>query len=306
MTILNPTLLRTFLAVRKHLSYTRAADEVYLSQPAVSRQIQQLERELGVPLFEQIGRTLHVTDAGSTLACEAEKLLADMERVAESVAAHRALDAGTLRIGAGTTPGFYLLPPIVGVFHRKYPGVEIDYVVEQSRGVEQKVLRNELDLGFIGGPPLSDYLLAETVAEDEIVCFASPSHPLADRRRINVKALGGETWIVRRPGSATRELFEAWLASAGGETGRTIELGCPEAVRSLVAAGVGIGYMSNLAIDADLRRKRLKQLAILGLKLRRRIYLIRHSDKHVSPLLKAFLDLLRSAIGRTNRSSSGD
>lgn len=298
MSTLNPAHLRTFLAARKHLNYTRAAEEVFLSQPAVSRQIQQLEQDLGASLFEQIGKTLHLTDAGDALAREAEVLLARMERIAESVAAYRSLGAGRLRVGAGTTPGFYLLPAILGRFHRKYPDVELDYIVEGSRGIEQKVLRNEVDLGFIGGSPCSDDLLAEAVAEDEIVCFASPAHPLASRRRINARSLADETWIVRRPGSATRDLFESWLASAGGRIGRTIELGCPEAVRSLVAAGIGIGYMSNLALEAELRQKHLKRLAVSGLKLKRTIHLIRHADKHVSPAMAALMEMIRARTSR--------
>ena len=108
MATLNPSHLRTFLAVKKHLSFTRAAEDVYLSQPAVSRQIQQLERDLGVSLFEQIGKSLHVTDAGTTLAQEAERLLASLDRVTESVTEHRSAEKGRLRIGAGTTPGFYI------------------------------------------------------------------------------------------------------------------------------------------------------------------------------------------------------
>ena len=294
--MMNPTHLRTFLAVRNHLSYTRAAEEVFLSQPAVSRQIQQLELDLGVSLFEQIGRTLHLTDAGGVLAQEAELLLARLGRVAESVAAYRSPDAGTLRLGAGTTPGFYLLPRILGRFHRKYANVRLDYKVENSHGVEQSVLRNEVDLGFIGGPPTSQDVIAEAVTEDEIICFASPSHELASRKRINVQTLAGHTWIVRKAGSATRDLFESWLTESGGRVGRTIELGCPEAVRSVVAGGIGFSYMSDLAVTTELRRKKLKRLAVTGLRLKRMIYVIRHRDKYVSPSMRAFQEMIRATL----------
>ena len=290
---MNPEHLKTFLAVRKHLSYTRAAEERFLSQPAVSRQIQQLSRELGVSLFELIGKSVHLTDAGRTLAQEAERLLADIDRVAESVARNRSAESGRLRIGAGTTPGFYLLPAALGRFARKAPGVELHYTVEDSHSIEQKILRNELDLGFVGVAPRSEEIVAEPFAEDEIICLASPSHALAAKKRIDVKSLERETWILRHRGSATRELFESWLAKQGGAVGRTIELGCPEAVRSLVVAGVGFTYMSRLAVGTELRRKRLQRLPVKGLRLRRTIFVIRHVDKHVSPVLEAFLSIVK-------------
>ena len=198
-----------------------------------------------------------------------------------------------LPIGAGPPPGFYPPPPALGRFARKAPGVELPYPVETSQSIEQKILHNELDLGFVGAPPRSREILAEPFAEDEIICLASPSHALAARKRIDVKSLERETWILRHRGSATRELFESWLAKQGGAVGRTIELGCPEAVRSLVVAGVGFTYMSRLAVGTELRRRQLKQLPVKGLRLRRTIFVIRHVDKHVSPVLEAFLSIVK-------------
>ncbi len=304
--VMNPTHLRTFLAVRHHLSYTRAAEAVFLSQPAVSRQIQQLERDLGVSLFEQLGRTLHLTDAGRALAQEAESVLARLERVSESIAAYRTLDAGRLRLGAGTTPGFYLLPGILGRFHRKYPNVQIDYLVDNSRAVEQRVLRNEIDLGFIGGAPHSRDVMADAVAEDEIICFAGPKHELAGRKRISVQMLARHTWIVRRQGSATRDLFESWLTQRGGVVGRTIELGCPEAVRAVVAGGIGFSYMSRLAVTSELKSNKLKRLAVTGLRLGRLIYVIRHRDKYMSPAMQAFHGMVGDAFTSRRAGASGD
>lgn len=293
---MNPEHLRTFLAVCKHRNFTRAAEQRFISQPAVSRQIQQLERGLGVALFEHIGKSLHLTDAGRTLVREARRLLADLDRVAESVAGHQSAATGRLRIGAGTTPGFCLLPPILGRFHQAYPGVELHYTVDNSETIEQKILGNELDLGFVGAPSSNSHILAKPIAEDEIICFTSPTHALASRKRISPKALERETWIVRRRGSATRELFEKWLADAGGVVGATIELGCPEAVRSLVVAGIGFGYMSVLAVAAELRDKRVTRLPVTGLQLRRSILQIRHVDKHVSPVLQVFLSMVDDSL----------
>lgn len=293
---MNPNHLRTFLAVRKHLNYTRAAEEVFLSQPAVSRQIRQLEQELGVSLFEQIGKSLYLTDAGRTLGGEAEKILGSMERAAEAVRTHRSPERGRLRIGGSTTPGLYLLPPLLGAFHARFPKVELRYAVENSRRIQQRIVRNELDLGFVGIQLPAADLDMEPMLDDEIVCFASPRHPLAKQGRIDPSALAAETWVMREKGSATRQLFESWLLAAGGKIGRTIELEWPEAVKAVVAGGVGFSFMSVHGLHSEIRQGRLKKLAVRGLHLERRIYLVRHVEKASSPVTEAFLSMLSSAL----------
>jgi len=300
---MNPQHLRTFLAVKKHRNYTRAGEELFLSQPAVSRQVRQLERELGVRLFEQIGKSLHLTEAGQTLALEAGKILGALERTAEAVKAHRSAEDGRLRIGGSTTPGFYLLPNLLGRFHARYPRVDLHYTVENSLRIEQMILRNSLDLGFVGAHLAHDDLHMEPLVDDEIVCFAALSHPLAGRRRIAPRSLAEETWILREKGSATRRLFESWLAKTDAAVGRTIELRSPEAIKALVAAGVGFSFMSVLAIKEELRRKQLKRLPVTGLQLHRPIYLVRHTDKHTSPVMETFLAIVRNAIGGQRQGS---
>jgi LysR family transcriptional regulator, transcriptional activator of the cysJI operon len=295
---MNPIHLRTFLAVRKHLNYTRAAEELYLSQPAVSRQIRQLEQKLKTPLFEQIGKSLHLTDAGRTLALEAEKILGAMERAGEVVRAHLSAERGSLRIGASTTPGLYMLPDGMGRFQERFPAVEFHYVVENSSRIEQMIIRNELDLGFVGARLTNDDLLMEPVGYDEIVCFAGPSHRLASRKRIDPRSLDGEIWVMREKGSATRLLIESWLAGIGGRTGRTIELGSPETVKALVAAGIGFSFMSSSGLRDELRAGRFKKLPVSRLNLGRQIYLVRHKDKHTSPAMNAFLEMVKTTFAR--------
>ena len=297
---MNPVHLRTFLAVLKHLNYTRAAEELFLSQPAVSRQIRQLEQDLGLRLIEQIGKSLNLTDAGRTLADEAGKLLGNLERVTEVVRSHRSAECGRLRVGASSTPGLYLLPQVLGRFHADYPDVELHYVIENSLHIEQKIVRNELDLGFLGVHPSHHELMAEKLLDDEIVCFSNASHRLAKRRRIDATTLAGETWIIREKGSATRRRFESWLAKAGGTLGSVIELQGPEAVKALVAAGVGISFMSIHGLKRGIRRRQFKKLLVTGLRLERPICLVRHADKHTSPTMETFLTLVRAAFAATD------
>ena len=293
---MNPHRLRTFLAVRRHLNYTRAAEEVFLTQPAVSRQVRQLEEELGVRLFEQIGKSLYLTDAGETLAVEAEKLLGAMERTAEAVRSHRSADRGSVRIGASTTPGFYLLPDLLGQFHRRFPKVALHYTVENSLKIEQKIVRNELDLGFVGAHLSNEELELKPLLEDEIVCFTSPSHHLAKVRHIAPSSLEEEMWIIREKGSATRRLFEHWLSSRKGTIRKAIELTCPEACKALVRAGIGISFMSVHGLRSEIRTKRLMRVPVTGMSLKRPIFLARHSDKPNSPVMESFLAIVENAL----------
>ena len=289
---MNPEHLKTFLAVTRHMNFTRAAEDRFLSQPAVSRQIKQLGDGLGVPLFEQVGRSLHLTDAGRTLVPLAEGILGSLERAAEAVQSHRTATRGRLRIGASTTPGIYLLPPLLGRFHRDNPEVELHYEVDDSLNIERGLLRNELDLGFIGAHPTHTSLRARHFTDDEVVCFASPAHPLAGRSIVGPADLRDQLWITRKPGSATRQLFDVWLARTGSPMGRAIELDAPEAIKVLVAAGVGISFMSAAGLRGDLEQGRLVELPVAGLDLVRPIYLVKHADKHDSPVMDSFTQLV--------------
>ena len=299
----NPHHLRSFLAVFRHLNYTRAGEELFLSQPAVSRQIKQLEGDLGVRLIEQIGKSLLPTDAGRALATEAERLLGAMERAAESVRAHMSATHGSLRLGASSTPGFYLVPEVLGRFHRSHPSVDLHYVVENSLRIEQMLLRNELDLGFVGARLSSGDIHHERILEDQIVCFTSPGHPLA-QRQVTTQDLADEMRVSREQGSATRRLFEEWLTARGTRLGRSIELRCPEAVKVLVAAGIGYSAISAFAITSELRAGRLVQLVLKDLVLRRPIYLVHHREKHNSPVMREFLSLARAELKPLGEGSS--
>jgi DNA-binding transcriptional LysR family regulator len=295
---MNPHHLRTFLAVRRHRNYTRAAEEVFLTQPAVSRQVRQLEEELGVRLFEQIGKSLHVTDAGETLAAEAEKLFGALERTAEAVRSHRSAERGSIRVGASTTPGFYMLPDLLGRFHRRFPKVNLHYTVENSLRIEQMIVRNELDLGFVGAHLSNEELELKPLVEDEIVCFTSPSHRLAKEHHIAPGSLEDEMWIIREKGSATRLLFEGWLSSRKCAIRKSIELTCPETCKALVRAGIGMSFMSVHGLRSEIRAKDIVKIPVTGMSLKRPIFLARHSDKRNSPVMESFLAIVENALPR--------
>ena len=293
--------LKAFLTVSRHGSFTRAAEELYLSQPAVSRQVRKLEEDLGVLLIERIGKTLRLTDAGRTLLAEADRVLGRLDRVREVVQAHATPSVGSLRIGASTTPGLYLLPDTIAEYRTRRPEVEVRFEIRNSLEIERAILRNELDLGFVGGHLAGADLDLTPIARDEIVCFAGPGHALSRRRRIRPEAVAEQTWILREKGSATRRLFEARIGAAGGEIRRTIHAPTPEAARALARTGLGVSFMSIHGLRDDLASGRLSAFRIEGVSGRRDVHVVRHREKHLSPALSEFLELAARRLPRVGK-----
>jgi DNA-binding transcriptional LysR family regulator len=292
----DPDLLRTFLAVRRHGDMTRAAAELFLSQPAVSRRIGRLEKSLGLPLFERLGKALHPTEAGEALAREAVALIGSAARLAEVVRARQSGEEGRLRVGASTTPGLYLLPKVLLRFQKRYPRVNVQYTVENSLHIEEKIVRNDIDLGFVGAHLTHAALRMRTVFRDEIVFYAASSHPLAQRRTVAARDVERTLCIVREPGSATRRLVDAWLRRSRSRLTRTLEIGCPEAAKVLVRSGLGISYASAAALQGT-GGAGLARLAVAGMSIERPISLVLHAEKRLSPVMSAFLKESSSVFG---------
>jgi DNA-binding transcriptional LysR family regulator len=292
----DPDLLRTFLAVHRHRNLTRAAEELFVTQPAVSRRIARLQRALGVPLLERLGRSLHATEAGDALAAEAASLIGSMERLAEAVRARQSGQRGWVRIGASTTPGLYHLPAVLRRYQERHPEVRVSYCIENSVGIEEKLIRNDLDVGFVGIALRRSGLRSQQVLQDEVVCYAAASHALARRRSPNLRELGREVCVVREPGSATRGLVDRRLRRARVRIGSTVAISCPEAAKVLVRAGIGFSYISRSGLRGDLGIG-LRELPIPGMPVARPIFLALHGDKHLSPTLRAFLDLAAAVLG---------
>lgn len=288
---LAPSWLGTFLAVAEHRNYTRAAEALYLTQPAVSRQMQALQRAVGVRLVEQLGKSLALTDAGQALLREAQRLRGDLARAGEALAELRGGAAGRARIGASTTPGLYVLPPALGPFLRARPRVELTLRVANTLAIEEALLRNELDVGFVGGHLAHAELAAEPLVRDEVLVYAARAHPLARARRVSPARLVQETFVMREAGSATRRAFEAWLGARGLPLPRVIELSCPEGIKRLVAAGLGLALSSCQGLPA--RGGDFRVLRVPGLELRRQLLVVRHRDKVLSPLVQELVAAVR-------------
>ena len=287
--------LRTFQVLSETLHFRRAAEALGITQSAVSQQIAALERDLGAPLFERIGRRVYLTPAGEALARDAVRVLSAVSRAREDVAAVSRGDAGRLRVGASTTPGIYLLPGLLGRLRARFPRVALELRLSNSRQVEALTLANAVDLGVCGFRPVHEELFEIELGEDSIVAVAAPA--LAGRRR---RVAPGELarWpcVAREPGSATRAAVDAALARVGLRAAPALELPSPEALVRAVEAGLGYGFASELAVRDALRARRLVRLSIPGLDARRILYAVHHRDKRVTPAMRGLVELLRSRM----------
>lgn len=288
MSSLDLRALRTFLAVARHGNFTRAAREVFLTQPAVSMQMRQLETILGTPLFKKSGRDLRLTDAGEALREEAVRVLAAARGAEEAVAAAVGLRRGRLDVGASTTPGIYLLPPLLAKFRSKYPGISVTLSIDNSSTIAEKVATGALDLGFVGWEADLREVSSEKVCEDELVVIAPPG-----TKRLSPEDLAASRFIQREEGSATRALTEAWFRKRGLDCRPAMELNSPEAVKRAVAAGLGVAVLSKLAVAWEVADGRLAVVSVPDFPIRRPLWRITRKGAATGPVEAEFLRLVR-------------
>lgn len=280
--------LRTFMAVARHGNFTRAAREVRLTQPAVSMQMHHLEESLGTRLFKKVGRDLRMTDAGEALREHAVRVLAAARGAEEALAAAVGLQRGKLGVGASTTPGIYLLPPILAKFRAKFPGISVTLSIDNSEMIAEKVAMGELDLGFVGWELDSREVEATKVCDDELVVIGPPGW-----KTLSAEAFAVERFLQREQGSATRALTEDWFRKRRLEHRPAMELNSPEAVKRAVAAGLGVSVISRLAIAWELAAKRLAVVAVPGFPIRRPLWRIVRRGCDPGPVEREFLRLVR-------------
>jgi len=285
--------LRTLLAIARHRSFTRAAQEMGLSQPAVSAQIRELTDLLGVPLIEIFGKKVHLTDAGRMLESQASRIDGLFDEIHRDFAAFREGGKGSVRVGGSSSIGTYFLPSMIAGFSALHPGVEVSLAIENTAHIEEMMLRNAIDIGFVGRAVGSTELEAAPVLKDEILFAAAPSHPLVPAGTLDPRRLSGEKLFVREPGSATRSTMENYCGRRGISFGESIQLGSVEAIKQAVMAGLGISYFSSLTVRNELDTGRLARLRVKGVSLRRNFFLVRHRRKQETPVLQAFAGFAR-------------
>src|SRR5579884_2341254 len=284
--------LRTFHLVARLRSFSAAARQIGVTQPAVTQQIARLERDLGLALFDRVGGRVVVTDAGRTLDVFAQRIfhLLDAAR----------LRTGRLHVGASRTAGAYYIADLLDRFKQRYPGVRVRLSVGNSNTILAQVLDFTLHAGVIAGPCENPHLRSLPLIRDRMLAILPPGHPLAHRPAVTMQELHAYPLILREPGSATRRMIERAFQRHGLEALPAMELESNEAIKSAVADGIGVGIMAQAAVAQELATGRLA-----GRPLREPLHLdfslIYHRDRTLSPVVAAFLALLPAGGGRAPR-----
>lgn len=281
--------LEVFVAVARHESVSRAARSLSLSQSATSTALSELEKQFDVRLFDRIGKRLQLNELGRLLLPKASELL-DRARDVEAMLAGDA-EAGPLRVGATLTVGNYLATLLVGEFMQRHPSSHVHLEVGNTATVIHRVANFELDLGLIEGDCQHPDLEVTPWVEDELSLFAAPDHPLAGRADLTLDALIGEKWVVREPGSGTRQTFDRAMHPILPQLRILFELEHTEAIKRVVESGLGIGCISRLALKDAFRHGVLVPLTVPGLDLRRYFYLVVHRQKFRTLGMQRFLEL---------------
>ena len=284
--------LHVFLAVARRLSYSRAAEDLLISQPAVSRHVHALEKELGARLLGQVGNRVHLTEAGTIVYDYARKLAFVEDEMRRALGELNNLERGYLRIGASSTPGVYLLPALVARYRRRHPGIEVSVTVANCGQIVGGVLQNELDLGFLGGTPSDPALEVRPFVHDRLLLVCSPSHDFGTRDSVTPEEMVQQPFVLREKASCTRWMLEEELTPRGLQLRKAMELNGSEAVKRAVAAGVGLAVVSEHSVEEELRQRALHALRIDGLPLEREMSIISHRDTRHSAATMAFLSLL--------------
>lgn len=283
--------LQVFISVAKHLNYTRAGEEVHLSQPSVSVRIKQLESQLGVKLFEQLGKKVALTEAGQLLVPYANRVIRAVEDARLAIEELQGLDRGSLRIGASTTPGMYIIPRTIARFKEFHPQIEVHLGIRDTREIEDGVIRNEFDFGFVGGHLAGDEVDVLPWLTDELVLIVPPRHRLASKKIVKRDDLVNEKFIGRESGSATRATVSDRLKEWEVQLETVMEMENPESVKKAVQSGLGIAFISKFAVETELKAKALAAVRIPKLAISRELKIVYRKDKHLSRAARAFIEI---------------
>jgi DNA-binding transcriptional LysR family regulator len=284
--------LRVFASVAEEGGFTRAAQALRLSQPAVSKAVRELERQTGVSLFERAGRATQLTAAGEALFARARELFAVERSAEEELRALRGLSGGVLRVGASTTVATYLLFPYLARFREANPGVQLRVASANTRAIARALLERRLDVALVEGPVRHPRIEVVPWREDELVLITSPAHRLARKRSIELRELTGEPLIVREPGSGTRRVAERALAAHDVSPPVTLQLGSTEAIKQAVAAGLGVAFVSRFAVEEQVKLGRIAAVRVREAVLRRMLTELRLPGRAEGPGAVAFRELL--------------
>jgi LysR family transcriptional regulator, low CO2-responsive transcriptional regulator len=294
--------LRTFRAVAEQLSFSAAAHELSISQPSVSYQVKELEAALGLPLLDRLGKRVRLTEAGQVLYEYARRTLALLDEAALAMEQMRGVERGTLRVGASTTVGIYVIPLALGAYKKRHPNLAVSLEIGSRDALQDRLKQGALDLAVLS-PPVADPDLASTpFMEDELVMVVPVGHPLAGRRRLTLRDFVSESFLMREVGSGTRLAVELAARRAGVTLHVGMELGSNGAIKHAVEAGLGVAVLSRHAVELERKGGGLVVVDIEGFPIRRPWSIVHLRRRRLPAAVEQFIELLRE--GRWERSST--
>lgn len=294
--------LEAFEAVATHRSFTRAAGALHLTQPAVTRQIGSLERELQTKLFDRLGRSVQLTTAGEALHAYAEAIVRLAREAQDAVADVRAGARGRITVGASSTLATYVLPPLLRVFRETHARVEIAIHTGASARVSEMVRTGEADIGLVTGDVRDPLLVAITLADYETCVVVWPTHPLAVRASVRAAELADNPLILMEAGTNLRTYVDGLLGTAGVDEHVTLELDNVEAIKRMVEAELGLSLLPQVSVRAEVAAGRLVALKLADVpRAHRRITLVHRRDKYLPAALRQFMQLLQTSLRRPEK-----
>jgi LysR family transcriptional regulator, low CO2-responsive transcriptional regulator len=284
--------LKVFEATARHGSFTRAAEELYLTQPTVSIQVKQLTKAVGLPLFEQIGKRLYLTQAGQKLLETCQEIFEGLDQFEMSVSDLKGMKQGRLRLAVITTAK-YFVPRLLGPFCQRYPGIDISLKVTNHQQIQERMADNKDDLYIISQPPEHIDLNVHPFLENPLVVIANKAHPLVNERNIPLSKLNDAHFIMREPGSGTREAVQKLLTDNKINVRVRLELGSNEAIKQAIAGGLGISVLSQHTIISEGSNGEYAILDFEGFPIERHWYVSHLAGKQLSVVAETFLQYLQ-------------
>ena len=295
--------LAVFEATARHSSFTRAAEELFITQPTVSSQIKQLSKAVGLPLFEQIGKRLYLTAAGQELLATCQDIFERLDNFEMKVADLKGTKQGRLRLSAITTAK-YFIPRLLGPFCQQYPGIDVSLKVINHEQITKRMMENEDDLYILSQPSEEVDLYTEPFLDNPLVVLAPHNHPLADQSNIPIEKLNGESFIMREQGSGTRTAVQNLFAKHKVSVKVKLELGSNEAIKQAIAGGLGISVLSRHTLISAENNREITVLDVQHFPIKRRWYVAYLSNKQLSVIAQTFIEYLLQESKKLKSASS--